>query len=252
MLLPLVLPAILCWASADGTSLAAVYAHDVDRRLEVPDTERAHYSEELSRGLAERRLDRAQYVVLVDRNEFIQAQMLYWYGPDQVFHFIGASPVSTGKPGRFDHFYTPLGVFEHTVDNPDFRALGTKNELGIRGYGLAGMRVFDFGWKQAIKGWGNGGESTMRLQMHATDPNVLEPRTGTAQSKGCIRIPATLDIFLDRYGILDADYEEAVAQGKSFWVLSKKREPTAWPGRYLVIVDSGRTERPQWAKVIAR
>jgi hypothetical protein len=24
---------------------------------------------------------------------------------------IGASPVATGRPGEFDHFITPLGVF---------------------------------------------------------------------------------------------------------------------------------------------
>lgn len=254
MILPLLLPAILGWgwASAGGTNLAAVYEREVDRRLEVPETERARYAEELSRALAGRQLGRPQFVVLVDRNEFVQALMVYWYGPEQEFQFIGASPVSAGKPGRFDHFYTPLGVFEHTIDNPDFRALGTKNDLGIRGYGRAGMRVFDFGWQQAIRGWGKGGEGTMRLQMHATDPNILEPRVGTAQSKGCIRIPAALDVFLDRYGILDADYEEALAQGKTFWVLSKNRAPTPWSGRYLVIVDTGWAERPDWAKISGR
>jgi hypothetical protein len=36
-------------------------------------------------------------------------------------------------------------VFEHTLDNPDFRAEGTVNEFGIRGYGTKGMRIFDFG-----------------------------------------------------------------------------------------------------------
>jgi hypothetical protein len=48
-------------------------------------------------------------------------------------------------------------------------------------------------------------------------------------------------------GILDADYEEAVARGKSSWVLRADREPTPWSGRYLVIVDSGRGERPAWS-----
>ena len=98
MILPLLLPAILCWASTGGTSLAAVYARDVDRRLEFPETERTRYAEELLRALAGRGLDRAQYAVVVDCNEFIQTLMLYWYGPDQVFHFIGTSPVSAGKP----------------------------------------------------------------------------------------------------------------------------------------------------------
>jgi hypothetical protein len=84
----------------------------------------------------------------------------------------------------------------------------------------------------------------MRLQMHATDPHLLEPRLGTAQSKGCIRIPAALNEFIDRYGILDADYEQAMAAGQTFWALRRDRTPTPWPGRYLVVVDSARKTRP--------
>jgi hypothetical protein len=100
--------------------------------------------------------------------------MIYWMSPERVFYFIGASPVSTGKPGRFDHFETPTGVFEHTVGNPDFRSEGTRNKLGIRGYGRKGIRVYDFGWQNAVRGWGRGGTGVMRLQMHATDPDLLE------------------------------------------------------------------------------
>ena len=53
------------------------------------------------------------------------------------------------------------------------------------------------------KGGANGAMSVMRLQMHATDPDHLEQRLGTAQSKGCIRIPASLNEFIDRHGVLD-------------------------------------------------
>jgi len=49
------------------------------------------------------------------------------------WRLVGAAPVSTGLPGRFEHFTTPLGVFEHSLANPDFRAEGTKNQFGIRG-----------------------------------------------------------------------------------------------------------------------
>ncbi len=66
-------------------------------------------------------------------------------------------------------------------------------------------------------------------------------------SKGCIRIPATLNTFIDRYGLLDEDYEQALEDGKKFWVLRADRRPTPWSGRYLVIVDSGSTERPAWS-----
>jgi hypothetical protein len=232
--------------SLDGASLARNYAQEVAPRLAVPEADQQAWALLLSKLLADKELD-PQYIVLVDRNPFIQAVAIYWLAPDRTFHFIGASPASTGKPGRFDHFITPLGIFEHTIDNPDFRAEGTRNENGIRGYGRRGMRVYDFGWQQAKRGWDGGGQGTMRLQMHSTDPQFLEVRLGTIQSKGCIRIPATLNTFIDRHGILDGDYKQAAADGYTFPVLSKSRESTSWPGRYLVIVDTRRTSRPLWS-----
>ena len=232
----------------DETRFAGLYQTQVDRRLNVPEAEQSFYGELLAGQLADVAVeDRAQYVLLVDRNPFIQAAMIYWRDPEGSFHFIGASPVATGKPGQFDHFETPLGVFEHTIENADFRAEGTKNELGIRGYGRKGMRIYDFGWQQSIRGWGRGGESDMRLQVHATDPELLEPQLGRARSKGCIRIPASLNTFIDHYGILDADYEAAMADGRTFWVLLPTREPTPWSGRYLVVVDTKRSARPRWS-----
>jgi len=243
----LLLPFAVCFGAEDGTVLKQIYAAAIDRRLNVPDSEQDYYGGLLAKAVAEKNIDAEQYFVLVDRCPFVQAVMIYWMSADREFHFIGASPASTGKPGRFDYFVTPAGVFEHSVDNPDFRAEGTRNENGIRGYGIKGRRVFDFGWQQSERGWGRGGEGTMRLQMHATDPHLLERRLGTAQSKGCIRIPATLDVLLDHYGILDADYETAMAEGKKFWVIPKDREATRWSGRYLVIVDTGRTTRPAWS-----
>ena len=233
-------------ALLDGTTLAQNYAQEVRARLTVPDDEQEAWALLLSTLLADKDLA-PQYVILVDRNPFIQAVAIYWMAPDRTFQFIGASPASTGKPGSFDHFVTPTGIFEHTIDNPDFRAEGTRNENGILGYGRRGMRVYDFGWQQAERGWGSGGEGTMRLQMHATDPERLEIRLGTIQSKGCIRIPATLNTFIDRHAILDADYEQAMASGQTFWVFSQTREPTPWSGRYLVIVDTERTSRPPWS-----
>lgn len=240
---------LLAWplTGQDGGSLAPKYAAQVDRRLEVPAVEQAAYGQMLREALEPKNLSDAQYVVLVDRSPFIQAVMLFWMSATREFVFIGASPVSTGKPGTFDHFKTPLGVFEHTIDNLDFRAEGTFNENGIRGYGIQGRRVFDFGWQEGVRGWGKGGVSQMRLQMHATDPDRLESKLGTIQSKGCIRIPATLDVFLDNYGILDGHYERAMAEGRTFWDLSKERTPTPWSGRYLVIVESARKARPGWA-----
>lgn len=192
-------------------------------------------------------LERPQYLLLVDRSPLVQAILLWWYSPSAEPRLIGASPVSTGRVGHFDYFETPTGVFVHSTANPDFRAEGTFNEHGIRGFGLRGMRVFDFGWQPGRRGWGEGGISPMRLLLHATDPELLEPRLGSAQSKGCVRIPATLNRLLDQHGVLDADYEAAVRAGETFWVLSPRRTPVADAGRHMVIVDTGRSQRPSWS-----
>jgi len=232
-----------------GTRLVAIYEQQVDRRLNIPVEEQSRYAELLSDSLTNVGLKdvNSQYVVLVDRNAFVQAAMIFWKSTGGEFRFIGASPASTGKPGQFEHFETPTGVFDHKLENPDFRAEGTRNEFGILGYGRTGLRVYDFGWVKAPKGWGDKKESVMRFQLHATDPEILEPRLGSIQSKGCIRIPATMNAFIDHYGILDANYERAIAAGKSFWVLAANREPTPWSGRYLVVVDTERQARPPWS-----
>jgi hypothetical protein len=236
----------------DGTALAPVFQREVDRRLDIPPEARKRYAQLLETALsgAETPFMNSQYLLVLDRNPYVQAIFLYWLDlrayPAE-FHFIGAAPVSTGKPGAYDYFITPTGVFAHTLANKDYRAEGTRSKLGICGFGRKGMRVYDFGWVQGERGWGSGGMGRMRLLMHATDPDYLEPHLGEAMSKGCIRIPATLDDFIDRYGILDADYEQALAEGRMLWVLRADRTPTPWSGRYLVIVDSGSTERPLWA-----
>ena len=58
------------------------------------------------------------------------------------------------------------------------------------------------------------------------------------QSKGCIRISASLNAFIDRFAILDKDHEAKMAEGRHFWVLPRDRSPTPWSGRYVVVVDS--------------
>ena len=225
------------------------FAQEVDRRLDVPVADQQRYIALLQQAMskAETRSTPAQAFVLIERSPQVQAAFVIMRTAAGDWQWVGASPVSTGKVGAFDHFMTPLGVFAHTLANPDFRAEGSFNENHIRGYGLRGRRVFDFGWAVAARGWGKGGTSQMRLQMHATDPSVLEPKLGGVESKGCIRIAATLNVFLDRHGILDADYEEARVGGKSLWILGHDRALVPWPGRYLVIIDSLATERPAWS-----
>ncbi len=232
-----------------GLDLLPLFERLVARRLSVPPDDAADYARRLDEMLAQSgvALMRPQFLLLVDRNPSVQAALLFWRSELGHWHLIGAAPATTGGGRGFEHFVTPVGVFAHATDNPDFRAEGTRNELGLRGYGVAGMRVFDFGWVPAERGWDRGRWSPMRLQVHATDPARLEPRLGRAGSKGCIRIAADLNHLLDHYGLLDADYEAQQAQGRAFWVLAPDRRPTPWSGRYLVVVDSARSGRPAWA-----
>jgi hypothetical protein len=203
----LALRGVLAQPVSAPEDLASLYAQRVDKRLSVPAEAQQLYAQQAFAALAAAGLVdlAAQVLVVVDRSPQVQALLLFWVAPGASWQLLGASPVSTGRPGKFDYFATPQGVFAHSVANPDFRAEGTKNQNGIKGYGEKGMRVFDFGWQLADRAWDDHPASAMRLQMHATDPVYLEPRLGTVQSKGCIRIPATLNAFIDHYGLLDAD-----------------------------------------------
>jgi hypothetical protein len=230
--------------------LREVFAQDVTRRLRLPVAEQRAYADRLETALNQNELGNlsGEYVVLVDRNANVQALLIYFRpAPADNWQMIGASPVSTGRPGEYDHFITPLGVFEHTPDNMDFRSEGTENENHIRGYGRRDMRIFDLGWAQGERGWGKGGMSQMRFQMHATDPERLEPLLGIRHSKGCVRIPASLNTFLDHYGILDAAYAQLVDSGQPLWVLKSDRQIMPWAGRFIVVVDSQRKSRPVWS-----
>lgn len=229
--------------------VASAYSREVSPRLALPDAERVRYGDLASHALVSAGISllAPQYVVIADRNIYVQAVFVYWLHPVAPPLYIGASPASTGKVGTFDHFETPTGVFPHTLANPDYRAEGIKNANGILGYGVKGMRVYDFGWQDARQGWGTERIATMRLQMHATDPYLLEAKLGTPQSKGCLRIPATLNEFIDRLGLLDAEYELAADLGFQPWVLRAHRTPAYGAGRYLVVVDTERRARPDWS-----
>jgi hypothetical protein len=231
------------------SDMATAFAAQVDRRLQVPEDELRRYAAWVEAALQASGVpvSQSQWLLAVDRSPWVQAGLLLWRSAAGEYVLAGATPVSTGRPGTFDHFETPLGVFPHAISNPDFRAEGTFNENGIRGYGVKGMRVFDFGWQLVPKGWGDGQRIQMRLQVHATDPDALEPRLGSAQSKGCIRIPATLNRFLDHFGILDAEYERQTLAGQKLWVLRDDREPVDDAGVYLVVIDSARDARPDWS-----
>ena len=184
-------------------------------------------------------IDRPQLLVVVDRSPDVQQMRIVLARPNGPWESLAGTKVSTGQIGRFDYYLTPTGVFPHTDLILDWRAEGTFNEQHIRGLGLKGMRVWDFGWQRATKGWGTEEEGDIRLLLHATDPDYLERRLGRPASKGCVRIPAAMNRFLDRHGILDADYERAAKEDPRFEaLLLPDRTPTPLAGNMLVIVDS--------------
>jgi len=186
------------------------------------------------------KIDRPQLLVVVDRNPRVQQMRIVLARPDAPWQSLGGSKVSTGRPRGFEHFLTPTGVFPHTARILDWRAEGTFNENHVRGLGMAGMRVWDFGWQRAVKGGGPpGGVGKMRLLLHATDPATLERRIGSAASDGCVRLPTAMDRFLDVHGVLDSDYEQTARRNTRFAaLLLPDRTPTALAGSALVIIDS--------------
>ncbi len=185
-------------------------------------------------------IDRPQFVVVVDRNPRVQSLAILLARPHNAWQVIGGDRVSTGQAGRKDYYITPVGVFAHTDLILDYRAQGTFNENHIRGLGVAGMRVWDFGWQWAIKGWlydGEGGD--IRLSMHATDPEYLEQRLGRPASEGCVRLSDAMNRFLDHHGVLDADYDRAALTDIAYRaLLGRDHQPTPLAGRLLVVIDS--------------
>lgn len=188
-------------------------------------------------------IDHPQLVVVVDRNPRIQQLMVIAASPSDEWRVIGGGAISTGQTGRFDHYVTPTGVFHVTDAILGYRAEGTLNENGIRGLGAKGMRVWDFGWQVAKKGWtevaGKPNSTPIRFMLHATDPDKLEQRLGRPASQGCIRMPATLNRFLDRHGVIDADYERvAITDIRFRALLLPDREPSSLAGDTLIVVHS--------------
>ena len=201
--------------------------------------------------------DSSQFFVYVDAAPDRQLAFLAYYqagagldGRDGTTRLIGADLVSTGKlrPGD-DSVITPAGVYEHDLDNYGYRAQGTKNDKGWRGLGAKGSRVWDFGFQQGLRQFRQGVRpSQMRLLMHATDPDFGEPRLGSADSKGCVRVSAQFNRFLDIHAILDRRYEEQARTDPSRWLLRADRTPVSHPGSLLIIGDASKpANRPETA-----
>jgi hypothetical protein len=185
-------------------------------------------------------IDKPQILLVVDRAADVQRMWVELaQHNNQPWLTIGVVKVSTGKPGRKDHYKTPVGVFANDGTNMGYRALGTKNSNGIRGIGAKGMRVWDFGW-QTTEDWRSPGSLTaVRMEMHATDPTYLEPRLGHPDSEGCIRIPSKFNVFLDHNGLIDADLVTMMPDDVNLqYLLGGQFTPTTIAGDKVVVIDT--------------
>lgn len=180
-----------------------------------------------------------EFLVVVNRHP--KAQSLSIVVTDgKTVEYIGSAKVSTGDLKRKKHFSTPLGLFENKREFGNYRAEGTKNENGVRGYGKKGMRVYDFGWQESTASWGAGLPAQIRLQMHATDPDVLEARLGAPASQGCVRIQTSVNTFIDQYGVMDKNYVPSATDAPG-WVLSKTKKLDKYDGRYMIVMEHAPT-----------
>lgn len=181
------------------------------------------------------------YFLYIDRSRDKQLALVGFFDArNNTVVPVGLDLVSSGHLGKdHDYFLTPVGVFENTVENFGYRALGTPNQDGWLGLGAKGSRVWDFGFQRSLKPFRDGRTlADMRLLVHATDPVQGEKRLGRVDSKGCVRVSAGMNEFLDRWAILDANYEEWARTRPRTWLLRPDRTPVRTPGRYLFIGDS--------------
>ena len=184
-------------------------------------------------------IDSPQTILLVDRSPAVQRLWVVVASPSAPWEELGSIHVSTGKPGRKEHFRTPVGVFVNDSSILGYRALGTYNENHIRGIGIKGMRVWDFGWQMTDDWRKKDVPMAIRMEMHATDPANLELRLGHWDSEGCIRIPTRFNSFLDQHGLIDAKLQEAAQTDRRFAALLPKGiTPSPLAGSVVVVVDS--------------
>ena len=81
--------------------------------------------------------NQSQYFVYADRNPEKQIVLVCLFNSaTRNITIIGADKISTGDPKQNGHFITPIGIFENSVKNPSYRALGTKNDKGWQGFGF--------------------------------------------------------------------------------------------------------------------
>lgn len=204
--------------------LAQRFDAAVAEKLKVPQNEVWIYA-----GLAEAELAGhpdglagPQYLLVVDSCAYIQTAFLFWRLLPGRFELVGAAPASTGTAQRPGCVETPCGVFPQASAWDAGRAMAS--------------RVYDFGTQRARRGPG-AGFAPLHLQARAA---VGRHRAllGTAQTDGRVLLPPSLVAFLDSHGVLDAQRtDRTTPQG----------DVLPFAGRYMVVIDSEREERPEWA-----
>jgi hypothetical protein len=203
--------------------LARRYGTLVERQLQVPENEAIIYG-----GLAENEIAGAQqallgpqYMLVVDSCPAVQAAFLFFRLLPGRYDLVGAAPASTGDPEQAGCLATPCGVFPQS-----------QVEYSPR----LSSRVYDFGRQRARRG-PTGAFEALRLQARAASGR-RGALLGKPQSDGSILLPPDLIAFLDEFGVLDDGRQEA---------LTPAGEALPFAGSYLVVVDSERDERPDWA-----
>jgi hypothetical protein len=203
--------------------LALRYRAAVEHSLEVPRGEALIYG-----GLAETSLighhdplNAPQYLLVVDSCPSVQVAFLYWRLLPGHYELVGASPASTGDPERTGCVATPCGVFGQAD--------------AAAGAGSLASRVYDFGMRRARMP--GRGFAPLHLQAHAAR-GPGRTRLGRPQSDGRVLLPPSLVAFLDSHRVLDG----ARSAGRS----AAASALVPFSGRYMVVVDSERDDRPEW------
>ena len=212
--------------------LAQRYRHQVDLQLSLPAEEVRLYAAAAEEELIDydEVLRAPQYLLVVDSNPNVQAAFLFWRLMAGHFQLIGASPVSTAGPLRSPRLESPHGLFDQTHSAAAVHSAATPSRS---------LRIYDFNSRRAHVAPGSAGRLDRRLQARAADRQSVR-FLGSARSDGCILLPASLVSFLDEFGVLDAGTASTAAAAAG-------RQRLPYPGRYLLVIDSERDERPPWS-----
>lgn len=207
--------------------LRQAYRREVRQRLHVPRDEVRLYGgiSELELFSTNQELLAPQYLLVVDRNPHVQAAFLFWRLVAGSYELVGASPVSTGRE-PVDALDAVRGLLEEVA-----AADGACAQAPAHTCRSGDLRVYDFGWPPLHA---RPVRRDLRVQVRGADGAAAQ-RLGSPCADDCILLPPSLVTFLDEYGVLDE------GSGRP------QRHVLPFRGRYLLLVDSERDERPAWS-----